>query len=171
MHVRPGTVHWGLQRVRNDYLTDEPIAMKTILLLLSAFFCVTSFASPADEDAIKTTLTKMWEALENGDVDTYAEYVHPDYTVFGEGDTYLAEGKALEVRGMKDWVRRASEVHTEMHDAAVTVRGDTAWITYYWTDAGYTEGKRFTSRGKSTRIFVREKGRWLCIHGHFTAVD
>ena len=28
----------------------------------------------------------------------------------------------------------------------------------------------FTQFGKSTRIFVRENGRWLCIHGHYTAL-
>ncbi len=62
-------------------------------------------------------------------------------------------------------------MHTDMHQPVVTVRGDTAWVTYYWTDAGTSDGKRFTSRGKSTRIFVREGGRWLCIHGHYTAVQ
>jgi len=29
---------------------------------------------------------------------------------------------------------------------------------------------RFTNRGKSTRIFVKQDGQWLCIHGHYTAV-
>ena len=145
--------------------------MKHTVLLLALLLTTASFAAPSDEDEIKSTLINMWAALEEGDVDRYARYVHPDYTVFGEGDVYLAEGKALEVRNMKDWVGRARDVHTEMHDASVTVRGDTAWITYYWTDAGYTDEGRFTSRGKSTRIFVREKGRWLCIHGHFTAVE
>jgi hypothetical protein len=43
-------------------------------------------------------------------------------------------------------------------------------IVYYWTDSGEVDGKRFTSRGKSTRIFVKENGQWLCIHGHYTAV-
>ena len=57
-----------------------------------------------------------------------------------------------------------------MHQPQVTVRGTVAWITYYWTDEGTIDGKRFTSRGKSTRIFVKEDGRWLCIHGHYTAV-
>lgn len=145
--------------------------MKTFLVLLTALLCVSSFADSSDEEAIKATLVSMWAALEKGDVKTYATFVHPDYTLFGESDVYLAEGKALEVRAMKDWVGRAENVKTEMHDAAVTVRGDTAWITYYWTDSGYTGGERFTSRGKSTRIFVREDNRWLCIHGHFTAVE
>ena len=145
--------------------------MKNTLISLMLLFSVASFATRSDEEQIKSTLVSMWAALEEGDIEQYAKYVHPDYTVFGEGDVYLAEGKALELRSMTDWVGRAKDVHTEMHQASVTVRGDTAWITYYWTDAGYTDTGRFTSRGKSTRIFVRENGVWLCIHGHFTAVE
>ncbi|MEO0575417.1 MAG: nuclear transport factor 2 family protein [Pseudomonadota bacterium] len=145
--------------------------MKNTAVLLMLLLSAVGYAAPTDEAQIKTTLIEMWAALEEGDIEQYAKYVHPAYTVFGESDLYLAEGKALELRNMTDWVGRAKQVHTEMHDAAVTVRGDTAWVTYYWTDAGYTDEGRFTSRGKSTRIFVREDGRWLCIHGHFTAVD
>ncbi len=112
----------------------------------------------------------MWAAIEAGDVEAYGAYVHPDFTAFGENDTYLAEGRALELRSYADYLERAWDVHTEMHQPEVTIRGDTAWLTYYWTDAGFTEAGRFTSRGKSTRIFVREDGRWLCIHGHYTSV-
>lgn len=145
--------------------------MKNAIVLLTLLFSAASFAAPSDEEQIRSNLVDMWAALEEGDIEQYAKYIHPDYTVFGEGDVYLAEGKALELRNMTDWVGRARDVHTEMHHASVTVRGDTAWATYYWTDAGYTDQGRFTSRGKSTRIFVRENGRWLCIHGHFTAVE
>lgn len=125
--------------------------------------------TPDERDVIET-LTAMWAAIEAGDADAYAEFVHPDFTQFGESDVYLAAGKDLEVRGIRDYLTRASGVHTEMHQPEVTIRGDVAWITYYWTDAGWSAGERFTSRGKSTRIFVRENGRWLCIHGHYTAV-
>ena len=145
--------------------------MKNAIISLMLLFSVASFAAPSDEEQIKSTLVNMWAALEEGNIEQYAKYVHPDYTLFGEGDVYLAKGKALELRSMTDWVERARDVHTEMHNASVIVRGDTAWITYYWTDAGYTDKGRFTSRGKSTRIFVRENGYWLCIHGHFTAVE
>ena len=145
--------------------------MKNAIISLMLLFSVASFAAPSDEEQIKSTLVNMWAALEEGNIEQYAKYVHPDYTLFGEGDVYLAKGKALELRSMTDWVGRARDVHTEMHNALVIVRGDTAWITYYWTDAGYTDKGRFTSRGKSTRIFVRENGYWLCIHGHFTAVE
>ncbi len=123
-----------------------------------------------DVAEIRAVLVAMWDAIEKGDVDRYATYVHPGFTSFGENDTYLTEGKDAEVRNYRAYLQRATGVHTDMHQPVVTVRGDTAWITYYWTDAGTLDGKRFTSRGKSTRVFVREGGRWLCIHGHYTAV-
>lgn len=126
--------------------------------------------SGSDEEAIRQTLTAMWDAIEREDLDAYASHLHPDFTAFGESDTYLATGKDLELRSYADYLARVDGVHTEMHQPEVTVKGDVAWITYYWTDAGWANGQRFTSRGKSTRIFVRENGRWLCIHGHYTAV-
>lgn len=127
-----------------------------------------SAGAARDADEVRTTLAQMWAAIEAGDVERYASFVHPDFTQFGENDAYLSEGKAMEVRGMAEYLQRAKGVHTDMHNTTVTVRGTVAWITYYWTDGGTIEGKKFSSRGKSTRIFVKENGRWLCIHGHYT---
>ena len=125
-------------------------------------------AQSRDADEVTATLVQMWAAIEAGDVARYATFVHPDFTQFGETDEYLSEGKAAEVRGMTAYLQRAVGVHTDMHHAQVTVRGSVAWVTYYWTDGGVLDGKRFSSHGKSTRIFVKEAGRWLCIHGHYT---
>jgi len=146
-------------------------------VLLIGTLVVSSWAAPtgaaqgtSDEEAIQQTLIAMWAAVEQGDVDRYASYIHPNFTAFGEFDTYIAKGKDLEVASYADYLSRASGVHTQMHQPEVTVKGDVAWITYYWTDYGMSGGERFSSRGKSTRIFVKEDGRWLCIHGHYTAV-
>jgi ketosteroid isomerase-like protein len=150
-----------------------------ILALIAAVLLAIAPAARADDaadaDAIKASLISMWAAVEAGDVDTYMSYIHPDYTLFGEGDIYLQSGKALERASYTDYLGRVKNVRTFMHQPTVNVRGDTAWITYYWSDSGtYTSGEnagnRFTSQGKSTRIYVREDGRWLCIHGHFTDV-
>lgn len=144
---------------------------------LTACFCALLASSPVgaqrpsrDAEDVKSTLVQLWSAVQARDLPAYAALVHPDFTQFGESDTYLASGKDLELRSMESYFLRARNVHTEMHQPEVTVRGDVAWIAYYWTDSGEVDGKRFTSRGKSTRIFVRENGRWLCIHGHYTAV-
>ncbi len=149
--------------------------MKNLALVLSGFLVflnqlVAQPSSPKDADEIKATLVAMWDAVEKGDLERYASYIHPDFTSFGENDVYLASGKELELRNYADFLKRAESVRTEMHQPEVNVTGEVAWMTYYWTDSGWVDGKRFSSRGKSTRIFVKENGKWLCIHGHYTAI-
>ena len=141
------------------------------LVVVLAVPAAAQTSADGDVEAIKMALTEMWDAIEDGDVDRYASYVHPDFTAFGENDVYLQSGKDKEVRSYGDYLQRARNVHTVMHQPEVTVRGDVAWITYYWTDSGEVGDERFSGRGKSTRIFVRDGGRWLCIHGHYTAVE
>ena len=144
-------------------------ALLSVATALIAWPVVAQSAADRDADEIKAALTQMWAAEEAGDAERYATFIHPSFTSFGETAAYLAEGKALEVRNMAEYLKRATNVHTEMHQPQVTVRGTVAWITYYWTDDGLLDGKRFTSRGKSTRIMVKENGKWLCIHGHYTS--
>jgi len=145
-----------------------PAALLLLLALPTASWAQGTSAPARDADEVRATLTQMWAAIEAGDAERYATFVHPDFTQFGETDAYLSEGKPMEVRSMTDYLQRAKGVRTDMHNSQVTVRGAVAWITYYWTDAGTIQGKPFSSRGKSTRIFVKENGRWLCIHGHYT---
>ncbi|MCL6265556.1 YybH family protein [Flagellimonas myxillae] len=128
----------------------------------------TQLNTEPEKEAIKSTLVAMWDAIEQGDVERYATYVHPDFTQFGETDSILSVGKETEVKGVAAWVKDSEGIHTEMDEPLVTVKGDVAWITYYWRDYGITNGEPFNSRGKSTRIFVKESGKWLCIHGHYT---
>lgn len=125
-------------------------------------------SSEKDKQIIKQSLIAMWSAIEQGDIDTYASYIHPDFTQFGETDTILRLGKKAEVDGIASWLKNSSNIHTEMLEPRITVNGNTAWIVYYWSDSGFTDNVKFTSKGKSTRIFVKEGGKWLCIHGHYT---
>ncbi len=122
----------------------------------------------SEKAKIKTVLTEMWDAIENEDVEKYASYIHKDFTQFGETDPVLKIGKKVEINGIHEWVASSSNIHTDMLKPRVTIKDDVAWITYYWSDSGITNEKKFASRGKSTRIFVKENGKWLCIHGHYT---
>ena len=121
-----------------------------------------------EKEIIESTLIDMWDAIEKADIERYASYVHEDFTQFGEYDSVLRSGKIAEVKGIKDWVESSSPIHTEMLEPKITINGNTAFITYYWSDSGTTDGKPFATRGKSTRIFVKENNKWLCIHGHYT---
>jgi len=124
-----------------------------------------------EKQEIKNTLNSMWSAIEQNNIEKYASYIHPDFTQFGETDPVLKEGKQAEIEGIKDWMADSSNIHTEMIDPKITIRNNVAWIVYYWKDNGTTNGEPFTSSGKSTRIFVKENGKWLCIHGHYTLIS
>ena len=132
--------------------------------------CAQNGGAEVAKQEVISTLVQMWDAIEKEDIDRYASYLHPDFTAFGETDTYLSEGKKLEVLNVTNWLEHADHVHTEMHNPQVTIQGDVAWILYYWTDSGVSRGEPFSSQGKSTRIFLKENGRWLCVHGHYTLV-
>lgn len=110
----------------------------------------------------------MWVAIEKEDINRYASYVHGNFTQFGETNPTLKIGKQTEVDGVSDWIKNSKDIHTEMIDPIVTVKENVAWVTYYWPDQGTTNGKPFASKGKSTCIFVKENGKWLCIHRHYT---
>ena len=122
------------------------------------------------KEVIQHTLTAMWDAIEKEDLERYASFIHPDFTQFGETDTVLRAGKEAEIKGIGAWLQTSDDIHTEMLEPRVTVKGDVAWIVYYWQDQGTTDGDVFETRGKSTRIFVKENNKWLCIHGHFTLI-
>jgi ketosteroid isomerase-like protein len=124
-----------------------------------------------EKELIKSTLINMWDAIEKGDIDRYASYIHDDFTQFGEYDSVLRSGKAAEINGIKDWIDSSTAIHTEMKEPKVTVNGNMAFITYYWSDSGTTDGKPFASRGKSTRIFIKINNKWLCLHGHYTLLS
>ena len=121
-----------------------------------------------EQEEVKTTLINMWKAIEEEDIELYGSYIHPDFTQFGESDPELKIGKETEITGTYEWIKNSSNIHTEMEEPIVTIKDSVAWIIYYWKDSGTTNGEAFSSRGKSTRIFVKENGKWLCIHGHYT---
>ena len=144
-----------------------------MILLTILIACSRSSAPENDsafyqEEEVKSTLNAMWAAIENEDIELYSSFIHPEFTQFGESDPELLIGKEAEISGTREWLKSASNIHTEMVEPRVVIKGNVAWISYYWNDRGTTNGQAFSSRGKSTRIFVKEKGLWLCIHGHYT---
>ncbi len=146
--------------------------MKRFTYLLALFLilgsCISGYDQEQEKLEIRETLIAMWQAIEDGDIERYSSYVHPDFTQFGEYDSVRRSGKEAEVVAIKDWIERSSPISTSMKSPKVTVNGNMAFISYYWSDYGTTDGKPFATKGKSTRIFVKENGKWLCIHGHYT---
>lgn len=146
------------------------IFLVIILLSITMIQCEGKVSASAEneKDQVKQTLIAMWEAIEDEDLAKYASFVHPDFTQFGETDSVLRVGKEAELKGVESWIEEFDDIQTEMIDPKITVKDNVAWIVYYWSDKSNSKGKDYSSRGKSTRIFVKENERWLCIHGHYT---
>jgi ketosteroid isomerase-like protein len=159
---------------------ETKVSYKLIwLILITTLSACTDSSSPdsgsdidqsdlIQQEELKTTLVNMWKAIEEENIELYASYIHPDFTQFGESDPILKVGKEAEINATYEWIKNSSNIHTEMEEPIVTIKDSVAWIVYYWKDRGTTNGVEFSSRGKSTRIFVKENGKWLCIHGHYT---
>ncbi len=170
-------------KLKNEIILKKIEKMNRIYLIPALFLVIMACSNSRSSDIssndnqvnvdlqkeeVKNTLSKMWEAIEKNNMELYASFIHPDFTQFSENDSILRIGKEVEVNGIKDWLENSSDIHTEMIDPIVTLNGNVAWIVYYWSDKGLTNGIQFKSKGKSTRIFVKEDNKWLCIHGHYT---
>ena len=99
----------------------------------------------------------MSESMQTGQ--TGAAQSHPELIEVAET---VARDKGIEreevLEAMEQAIQKAGRSkYGHEHDIRATIDRQT--------------GERGTSRGKSTRIFVKENGRWLCIHGHYTLVE
>lgn len=125
----------------------------------------------ADQLAVKQTLKNMWAAIEAQDLDRYAQFIHPDYTQFGETDSALLAGKPAALEALRGFLQRSNHVHTEMSETRITIKGNIAWLTCYQAESGFLDGQSYILLNKATRIFIRDKKNWLCIHTHLTRLQ
>lgn len=91
-----------------------------------------------------------------------------DYTEFGEDYPVLFSGKALMER-YNAAPSLTKTVYSEMLNPKVQVYGDTAVLTYNYL--GYLrepDGKMSQILSNASRVYVRQRGRWMLIHAHFS---
>jgi ketosteroid isomerase-like protein len=89
-----------------------------------------------------------------------------DYTEFGEDYPILFSGKALLERyGAAPF--DAKTLYAEMMNPKVQVYGDTAILTYnYLAHLKGLDGRIKPILSNSTRVYVRQSGRWMLVHLH-----
>jgi ketosteroid isomerase-like protein len=63
-----------------------------------------------------------------------------------------------------------SERHLQFHDITVHVYGDAAWAELYWDFQAKLrkDGSAFTSHGRETQIYHKEKDGWRLVHVHYS---
>ena len=153
------------------------------ILSLTAFSLVTVlvFAQPkpaepasaqsAIEKAVLETNAKMTRAADSLNADAFFEYiVNTDRNpVIQNGVVFKTRQKALEAvqRGFTG----LSKVDRRFDNPQVTVLSpDAALLTSDGTVlATLTDGRTLTNRFAVSLVFVRKEGRWLLLHGHYSA--
>lgn len=95
--------------------------------------------------------------------------VADDYTEFNGDYATRLEGKAMNVRlGEASGGSSVKTVASEMANQKVQVYGDVAILSYNYV--GVTkdkDGKTEPSRAKSTRVYVKQGGKWMLVHANF----
>lgn len=96
--------------------------------------------------------------------------VAEDYTEFNPEYPTRIDGRAMVLR-MAEVSPDVRSVYGDMQNPKVQVYGDTAILTYNY--AGLTrdkDGKVKPSTAKSTRVYVRQGGKWMLVHANFAPV-
>jgi ketosteroid isomerase-like protein len=127
---------------------------------------LTAAALKTTEESILAGERAAWEARKSGQTSALENYFAENASYFDDSQAYRVRGKQEVLRG---WAGLATETRLRswhMLDPRVQVLGDTALLTYYFTESGIAAGKEFNKAGKISVIFVRENGSWRALHYH-----
>ncbi len=95
-----------------------------------------------------------------------------DYTEFSPGTPIRIDGKAMNARFYNAVSMDGSKpLVSDMVNPKVQVYGDTAILTYNFVGMLQTkDGKVEPNNAVSTRVYSLINGKWMLVHGHFSAV-
>jgi ketosteroid isomerase-like protein len=130
---------------------------------------VTAAENPAVAAEIIGLVRQQWAAeIAGKPAPEQVAGMSEDYTEFGEDYPVLFAGKALMQR-YNEAPAVGKTVYAEMLNPKVQVYGDTAILTYNYL--GYLrmpDGAIRDTFSNSSRVYVRQGGRWMLVHAHFS---
>jgi ketosteroid isomerase-like protein len=93
-----------------------------------------------------------------------------DYTEFNGQFPTLLVGKTMSTR-MGEVTLNDKAMFSDMQNARVQVYGDTAILTYNFAGLRRAaDGKVEPSLAKSSRVYVKQGGKWMLVHANFAPV-
>ena len=93
-----------------------------------------------------------------------------DYTEFNGQFPTLLVGKTMSTR-MGEVTLNDKAMYSDMQNARVQVYGDTAILTYNFAGLRRgADGKVEPSLAKSSRVYVKQGGKWMLVHANFAPV-
>lgn len=130
-------------------------------------------AEPGAAAEVMALAKAQWSAEDQNKTAAQAwSSVADDYTEFNAVVPTLVEGKATAARFYDASLQSGDKgMVSEMINPHVQVYGDTAILAYNY--AGVTKdhsGKMQPNLAKSTRVYVRQNGKWMLVHANFAPV-
>jgi ketosteroid isomerase-like protein len=155
--------------------------MRKMILVLLGLACVAALtlngfgqqsANQSVADDIMAMVKAQW-AAEMKDPTNVAEQmknIADDYTEFNGDYATRLEGKAMSMRlAEAGGGSSIKSVAAEMSNPKVQVyNGDVAILSYNYVGIlKDKDGKTEPSRAKSTRVYVKQNGKWMLVHANF----
>ena len=114
---------------------------------------------------VEATVASIYDALQRGDMDAFAEHLHDDVTMIGTDPNEWWFGKDDAVRGYGEQARAlGGGITIEPGEIQALAAGDVGW--YEGRLAFVIKGERVHAR--DTGVLVREDGVWRLIQNHFS---
>ncbi|MBI3949763.1 MAG: nuclear transport factor 2 family protein [Acidobacteria bacterium] len=122
-------------------------------------------------DEVIAITKAQWAAERQRNVAEAMKNIADDYTEFNPDFATRLDGKGLNVRLGEAFAGDSGEqVAAEMANEKVQVYGDVAILTYNYVGAVKNkDGQIEPTRAKSTRVYVKQGGRWMLVHANFGA--
>jgi len=150
------------------------VVVPVLLVAIVAASVPAVFAQSANSkvaDEIIAIVKAQWEAGDKKNTKEAMKNVADDYTEFNGDYATRLDGKAVNVR-LSEASDKASgqAIASEMLNEKVQVYGDVAILTYNFAGLNQDkDGKTEPSRAKSTRVYVKQNGKWMLVHANFGA--
>lgn len=108
-----------------------------------------------------------WDrAMVTNDPDAIGAFMADEWMIVGP------DGKVADKARFLDVVRSGDLTHDvmETHDPRIRLYGDTAVVIARGVSGGLYRGAPFHTLERVSCVFVRRKGRWLCVHTHLASL-
>jgi ketosteroid isomerase-like protein len=127
------------------------------------------------ESEIKKLTKAMLTAYENKDLECYLKFYakDPSLVILGSGPDEKRLGYASLKKQIQRDFSQAGKIKTSVDWINISSLGDAAWS--FWElnlkVSLPNEKKPVTISGRMTTVYIRQKGEWKIIQGHFSVPD
>ena len=106
------------------------------------------------------------EAMVANDAEAISRFMAADWTIVG------ADGRITTRDPFLAQIASGDLTHDTMtsEDLAIRMLGDCAIVVARGVSAGVFRGTRFHEHERSSNVFVRRDGRWVCVHTHLSSL-